>query len=87
MSTIQQNPLQSSPIKESEVPTLFYFILGMILVFGSGASANGQDSVPSEIEGSENKESFTIEFTNTTNASSEDVLIEMPVEIEKFSKK
>lgn len=89
MNTIQQKPLQSPHLSEPEVPILFYIILGIILVFGSGVTANGQNlsfnsSVPAEIMVCENQESFTIEFTNTSNASLEDVevLLEMPFGIE-----
>jgi hypothetical protein len=89
MNTIQQKHVQSSHLNEPEVPILFYFILGIILVFGSGVTANGQDinfnsSVPAEIMVCENQESFTIEFTNTFNASLEDVEVslEMPIGIE-----
>ena len=78
MNTIQQNPLQSSHIKEPEVPNLFYFILGMILVFGSGVTADGQNSslynsTPTEIKVRKNQEKFTSEFPNTSNTNLVDV--------------
>ncbi|MFK7773682.1 MAG: hypothetical protein AB8F94_16145 [Saprospiraceae bacterium] len=86
MNTTQQNSLQSSSTKEPEVPNLFIFILGMILVFGSGVKNNGQefnfnDSVSTEVTILDNQENFTSEFINTTDARLEDVLAEIPVKM------
>lgn len=69
MNTIQQNPIKSSQIKEPEVPTWFYFILGMILVIGSDTTAEGQnhksdDEVPTEIMVYKNQKVFTNENVN-----------------------
>ncbi len=80
MNTIQQNPLQSSHLNEPEVPSLFYFILGIILVFGSGVTANGENlrtnnSIPVEVMVYENQENFTIDLANTSNPKLEDRLI------------
>lgn len=84
MNTSQQNPLSSSHIKEPEVPSLFYFILGMILVFGSGVTANGQEfssnnSASTEIMDTKNKEDISIKFTNTSNLNLGDELMRVPV--------
>lgn len=89
MNTIQQKSLQPSHLNEPEVPTFFYFILGMILVFGSGVNAGEQNvnfnnPIPAEIMASEEDNNFIVGFTNISNANIEDVevLLEMPVGVE-----
>ncbi len=62
------------PLMKSEIPDIYYFFLGLLIVILSSFSANAQDisfnhTIPTEVTTCGDIESFTVEFTNNSGST------------------
>ncbi len=92
MSTIRKESNEISKMEQQEIPDLWYFLFGMMLVFFSSFEAQGQNlnfnnQVPDGIMVCETAETFTVEFSNTSGGTLNgvEVVVSFPTGVEYVS--